>query len=220
MSKVFRNSAATDGVWSGNTLTDTIAGQQLGILIPNAPLSFGQLRYTAGSCAYRIQNAATLELKAVGFGTPQAANAFKPSPLERNITVNPNDIVSVFPLPASGAGSSSCLVWVYTSKGRELFSAVGIPNSNATAISSAVNNQSLGDMFFGSRLNALCVQVEDAHHLTKLELVDEMGGVVMTLDGSKRSTDAGPANLFNLEATGLNVPIGKGWTMKVTTTDA
>ncbi len=60
MSKVFENTAATDGQWTGNTLTDTIAGQQLGILVPNSPLAWGQLQYEAGACAYRIQDAQSL----------------------------------------------------------------------------------------------------------------------------------------------------------------
>ena len=219
-SKIFENTGATDGQWTGNTLTDTIAGQQLGILIPNAPLAWGQLQYEAGACAYRIQDAQTLNVSAVGFGAKSGDSAFMPSPLEAPIRVRPNDIVSVYPLAASGAGTSAALAWVYTSNGRELFSAVGIPNATATEIKSAVNTQSLGDMFFGSRLNGLCVQVEDSHKLTNAEIVDEMGGVVMTLQGSQRSQHAGQSNVANLEVMGLNVPIGKGWKLRFTTTDA
>ena len=98
--------------------------------------------------------------------------------------------------------------------------AQGIPNATATEIKSAVNTQSLGDMFFGSVLNGLCVQVEDSHKLTNAQIVDEMGGVVMTLMGSQRSQHAGNSNLFNLEVQGLAIPIGKGWKLNFTTTDA
>jgi hypothetical protein len=220
MSKVFENTGATDGQWTGNTLTDTIAGQQLGILVPAAPLNWGQLQYEAGACAYRIQDAQSLQVSAVGFGAKSTESAYQPQPLERPITVRPNDIVSVYPLAASGAGTSAALAWVYTSKGRELFAAVGIPNATATEIKSAVNTQSLGDMFFGSRLNGLCVQVEDGHKLTNAQIVDEMGGVVMTLQGSQRSQHAGQSNVFNLEVQGLNIAIGKGWKLNFTTTDA
>lgn len=220
MSKIFQNTASTDGQWTGNTLTDTIASQQLGILVPGAPLMWGQLQYEAGACAYRIQDAQTLRVRSVGFGAKSGDSAFEPMPLENPFSVGPNDIVSAYPLAASGAGTSAALAWVYTSRARELFAAVGIPNATATEIKSAVNSQSLGDMFFGTRLNGLCVQVEDGHKLTNAQIVDEMGGVVMTLQGSQRSTHSGNSNVLNLEVKGLNIPIGKGWKLNFTTTDA
>ena len=47
MSKIFTDTS-TDGQWSGNVLTDSIAGQSLGILIPNAMLTFAQAGYNSG----------------------------------------------------------------------------------------------------------------------------------------------------------------------------
>ena len=217
-SKVFNNAAATDGQWTNNTLTDTLAGQQLGILVPGAPLAWGQLMYEAGACAYRIQDAQSLNVSAVGFGTPSGLSAFMPTPLERPIRVRPNDIVSVYPLAPAAAGNAATLAWVYTSKGRELFANASVADATATEIKSAVNEQTLGDMFFGSRLNGLCVQTQDGAKLTNVEIIDEMGGVVMTLQGGGiRSTSAGASNLYNLEVMGLDVMIGKGWSMKITT---
>lgn len=217
MSKIFSNAAATDGSWSNNTLTDTIAGQQLGILIPQAPLMWGQLEYAAGACAYRVQNATTLQVRTRGFGVATGYNAAEPTPLAQPFRVSPNDIVSVFPLAVAAAGNSSALAWIYTTKGAELFSAAAIPNAAATEIKSAVNEQTLGDMFFGSRLNKLCVQVQDASQLLAVEIIDEMGGVVMTLQGGFRQTNlGGTCNMFNLDASGLDIVIGKGWKLKFT----
>lgn len=219
MSKIFTNAAATDGQWTANTLTDSIAGQQIGILIPNAPLSWGQLEYEAGVCAYRIQNANSLVVATRGFGVASKFNQFQPPALTPMIRVNPNDIVSVYPLPVAGAANSAAIAWLYTSNGAELFAKASIPDNTATEIKSAVNDQSLGDMFFGARLNTICVQVEDGASLNTVEIIDEMGGVVMTLQGGKRTTAAGgTSNTFNLEMTGLDVVVGKGWTMKFNTT--
>jgi len=66
MSKVFTDTS-TDGQWSGNVLTDSIAGQSLGILIPNATLTFAQAGYNSGAMSWRIQNAQTLRGSARGF---------------------------------------------------------------------------------------------------------------------------------------------------------
>ena len=59
MGKIFSKSA-TDDVWDGNTLTDTLSGQQIGILMPSTTINRIQAQYSAGCAAYRIQNSATL----------------------------------------------------------------------------------------------------------------------------------------------------------------
>lgn len=218
MSKIFTNGTATDGQWTANTLTDSIAGQQIGILIPQSPLGWGQLEYEAGVCAYRVQNAQSLAVSTRGFGVPAGFNEATPTALKPAIRVNPNDIVSVFPLAVAGAGNSSALAWVWTSMGCELFAKGTIADAVSTEIKSAVNDQTLGDMFFNSRLNTICVQVQDGATLNFVEIIDEMGGVVMTLQGAKRGINVGgSSNLFNLEVDGLNIPVGKGWTMKFNT---
>ena len=61
-------------MWSGNVLTDSIAGQSIGILIPNATLTFAQAEYEAGLMAYRLQNAQTLAVSARGWGVKAGAN--------------------------------------------------------------------------------------------------------------------------------------------------
>ena len=221
MSKIFDNATATDGQWTNNTLTDTIAGQQLGILIPQQPLTYGQLEYAAGVCAYRVQNATTLLVSARGFGAQAGYSNATPDPISPPIRVNPNDIVSVYPLAVAAAGNSAAIACLYTTKGAELFANATVPDGVSTEIKSAVNEQTLGDMFFGSRLNKLCVQVQDGASLNYVEIIDEMGGVVMTLQGAKRpSNSGGTSSIYNLEFAGLNVMIGKGWTMKLNTTAA
>jgi hypothetical protein len=220
-SKIFADTA-TDGVWSGNIGLDTIANQNLGILIPGAPLNFYQGKYAAGVCAWRIQNAATLQVSTRGFCVKDGQTPFKPDGMMPPISVNPNDIIAFHPLAIAAAGSSACLAYVYTTKGVELFSAPANPDGASTVITTAVNGQTLGDVFFGSSVQKVCVQVQDGAKLNFVEIVDEMGGVVMTLQGGQRGTTAaaGDSNMFNLDVSGLNVPIGKGWTLKLNTTAA
>ena len=52
MSKIF-TLTATDNQWDGNVLTDSIANQSIGILLPNATLTFAQAQYEAGVMAWR-----------------------------------------------------------------------------------------------------------------------------------------------------------------------
>ena len=97
MSKIFTDTS-TDGVWSGNVLTDSIAGQSIGILIPNATLTFAQAEYEAGLMAYRLQNAQTLAVSARGWGVKAGANCMSEAGIGP-VRVSPNDILTVFPLP-------------------------------------------------------------------------------------------------------------------------
>ena len=69
MGKIFSKSA-TDDVWDGNTLTDSLSGQQIGILMPNTTINRIQLQYAGGLCAYRVQNAQSLVFQRFGFGMP------------------------------------------------------------------------------------------------------------------------------------------------------
>lgn len=213
-SKIFTDSS-TDGVWSGNVLLDTIASQSIGILIPNSVLNWIQPEYESGCMAWRLQNAQTLRVSAYGFGAPTGVN--EPSPLPYGpVRVNPNEILTSFPLASAGVGNHAALAWVTTTKGTELFFDATVADNTSTAITTAVNGQSLGDAFFNSTLTKICVQVQDGATLSEVELVDEMGGVVMTLQGAKRGAMAGAmSNIYNLEVDGLAVSIGKGWSLKV-----
>ena len=213
-SKIFTDSS-TDGVWSGNVLLDTIASQSIGILIPNSTLSWIQPEYEAGCMAWRLQNAQTLRVSSYGFGAKIGLNM--PSPLPMGpVRINPNEILTTFPLAAAGVGNTACLAWVGTTKGTELFFDATLPDGVSTAVTTAVNGQTLGDAFFNSTLQKLCVQVQDGATLTSVEIIDEMGGVVMTLKGAPRGGSSGANSAtFNLETLGLSINIGKGWSLKV-----
>ena len=214
MSKVFTDTS-TDNQWSGNVLTDSIAGQSLGILIPNATLTYAQAGYNSGAMAYRIQNAQTLRVSARGFGVLNGQYCMSESNIGP-VTVSPNDILTVYPVAAAAGAASNVLAWVETTKGTELMKAVEADDGAAVPLTTAINNQTLGDAFFNSVLRSVKVQVQDGHSLTQVQVVDEMGGIVMTLQGGFRgASTSSQSNEYNLYASGLGIAIGKGWSLKV-----
>ena len=218
MSKIFTDSS-TDDVWSGNVLTDSIAGQSIGILIPNATLTFAQAEYEAGLCAWRLQNAQSLRVTARGWAVKAGQNCMGEAGIPP-VRVAPNDILTVYPLPVEAtAAKSNVLAWVTTTKGTELFKGKAVADNTATALVTAVNGQGLGDAVFNSTLQSLSVQCEDGCTLDSIQIIDEMGGVVFTAQGNVRgaTTPAGKSNEYNLDLPRLAINIGKGWSFKVIT---
>jgi len=214
-SKVFTDSS-TDGVWSGNVLLDTISQQSIGILIPRSTLSWVQPEYEGGLMAWRLQNAQTLAVSRFGFGSQAGINGKIMIP---PVQVSPNDILTTYPLALDAGAGSNSLAWVTTTKGIELMEALAVVNDTPTAMKTAVNNQTLGDAFFNSTLLSIAVQIQDGARLDRIEIVDNLGGVQMTLQGSVRGLSRGSrSNYVNLECSGLSVPIGKGFKLNVVTT--
>ena len=220
MGKIFTKTA-TDDVWDGNTLTDSLSGQQIGILMPNSTINRVQLQYTDGLCAWRIQNSASLTFQRFGFGMKDGFACYHSSAIQP-YSINPNDILTVYPLPVDGdALQTNALAWVQTTKGVELFEAKDVPNAVATAMKTVVNEQTLGDSMFNSTLQSIHVQAEDGATVDQVEIIDNSGGTVLTLYGGVRGDSAGAMSLvYNLKADGLAVPIGKGFSLKITTTTA
>jgi len=218
-SKVF-TLTATDGQWDGNSLTDSISSQPLGILIPGARISNVCSTYTAGLMAWRIQNAQTLQVTRCGFASIDGYSVYDACRISP-YNINPNDIISVYPLPVDATASqSNVLAWVTTTKGKELFSATDVPDTTDTALTTVVNNQSLGDNMFGSSLLSLQIQVEDDATLNTVEIFDNAGAVVFTANGSSRAAPGSASNYWNLDVSSLGIPIGRGWAIKVNTTSA
>ena len=137
-------------------------------------------------------------------------------------SINPNDILTVYPLPVDAmASESNALAWIQTSKGVELFEAKGIADGTATEMKTVVNEQTLGDSMFNSTLGSIHVQAEDGATVDQVEIIDNSGGTVLTLYGGVRGASGGAMSLiYNLKADGLAVAIGKGFSIKITTTTA
>ena len=219
-SKIF-TLTATDDQWDGNSLTDSISNQPLGILIPKATINNCAMTYTEGLAAWRIQSAQTLQVKRLGFSSPAGFSVYNESMIQP-YAIQPDDILSVYPLPIdTDATHSNCLAWVATSKGTELFEAKNIVDATSTAMTTVVNNQSLGDNQFGTTMREIMVQAEDGATVNQVDILDNSGAVVFTALGGTRADNGGSqSSLYNLHVKGLAIPIGRGFSLKVTTTSA
>lgn len=216
MSKIFTDSS-TDDVWSGNVLTDTISQQSIGILQPNSTLTFAQAEYEAGCMAWRLQNAQSLLVTARGWGVLTGQNCYASDQITP-VRVSPNDILTAYPLPKAPVGKTNVLAWVSTTKGVELMKSLGSTDGTFTNLTTAVNQQTLGDAFFNSQFRSISVSIQDDATLDSIQIVNGEGGIVFTAQGNVRGT--GPAsrsNHYNLDVTGLNIPIGKGFKLQVKT---
>ena len=218
-SKIF-TLTATDDQWDGNSLTDSISSQPLGILIPKAMINNVSMTYTAGLCAWRIQSAQTLQVKRRGFAAPLGMTCYKSGAIGP-YSIAPDDILSVYPLPVDSTGNqTNVLAWVTTSKGTELFESKDTVDGTSTAMTTVVNSQSLGDNQFGTTLSSIMVQAEDAAVVNQIDILDNSGAVVFTALGGTRADLGSKSNQYNISVDGMGINIGRGWSLKVTTTSA
>lgn len=207
---------ATDGQWTGNILTDDVAETNLGLVMPNQTIDHVQLEYTSGACLWRIQSSQSLLVKRYGYGTMDGYSCWESSMIQP-YTVQPDDILVVYPLPqATAATQGNVLAWVNTTRGYEAFGAEDVASGTATVLKTLVNDQTLGDYAFNAALRSITVQAEDEASIVKVEVIDQVGGVIWTGFGNQRlPTDGGTSLYYNFMADGMNIPILKGYTLKV-----
>jgi len=212
---------ATDGQWTGNILTDTVAETNLGLVMPNQTIDHVQVNYTGGACLWRIQSSQSLLVKRYGYASLDTFSCWESSMIAP-YTVAPDDILVVYPLPVDGtANEANALAWITTTRGFEAFGATNIADNTGTALKTLVNDQTLGDYAFNATLRSITVQVQDAGRLEKVEVIDQTGGVVWTGYGGQRLPTAGATSLYyNFKAEGLGIPILKGYNVKVYTVAA
>ena len=125
---------------------------------------------------------------------------------------------------AAGTGTNvSVLAWVQGTKGFELFECTAT-NDTATELTTVINAQSLGDNMFNSTVQRIWLQAQDGASVDKVEFIDEMGGVVMTIQGGERgATASSQSNQYNLYAKGLSVlwaKVGRSKSPVTTTSEA
>ena len=221
MSKVF-GGTVTDGVWSN--IQDTISSTNLGILIPRAVVNNVQAEYTGGLMAWRIQNAQTLQVSRRGWGAKEDFSCYGSAAIPAH-SVNPDEMIQVYAQPVdSTSAKSNALAWVTTSKGTELYQALAVADGTATAMTTALQQQTFGDAAFNSTLTEFSVCLEDGAQLDKVEFIDSAGGVVLTIQGDHRipndAKGGGTSAYYNLKAMGLSLVVTKGFNMKITTKSA
>jgi len=219
MSKVF-SATVIEEAWKN--MQDTLSSTNLGILIPRAVVNNVQASTNStGAMAWRIQNAQTLLVSRRGWGAKEGYNCYESSAIPAH-SINPDEIIQYYVMPADAtANQSNALAWVHTTKGTELYQAKDIADNTATAMTTSLQGQTLGDAAFNSTLTGFSIQAEEGARVVKVEFIDSAGGVVLTIDGNYRMPTAGGTSMYyNLKAEGLSLPITKGFTMKITTVTA
>ena len=214
---------ATDGQW--NVLIDDLSNSNLGILIPGQRIDNVLSNYTGGIGAVRIQDAITLAVKYRGFASAAGYSNYE-SQMMPPLQISPNDQLQMYTQPVDAtANETNGLAWVTTNKGQqELFQVLGSIDNADTELTTAINGQSLGDVFFGTTINTINVQLEDGASLSNVTIIDSQGGTVMTLYGGQRGITAGSSGMQNLYSNGvfrgLSIAVGKGWKIQVKTVTA
>ena len=219
MSKIF-GATVTDAQWS-TPLLDTISSQNIGILTPNVIYNWAQAEYAGGLMAWRIQRSDTLNVSRRGWGVKAGQNCYESS-LMPPTRINPTDILTVYALPVDAtANQTNALAWITTTKGTELFGATDIPDSTDKEMTSVINGMELGDAFFNSVMQSITVQCEDGATLVSVTIKDAQGGVQYTVQGNVRGASvASTSNHYNLDVSGMNLQIGKGYKIFVQTVTA
>jgi len=114
--------------------------------------------------------------------------------------------------------TTQCLCWAEFQGGSApiLFNG-NITDGANTEITSFIGANSIG-VFENSVLTGLQIQVGDGSILSAVNLIDSSGGTQVSWAGCERAT-SGCSPKWNLLAKGLMIPISKGMTLKLTTTD-
>ncbi len=211
---------STDDTWNGNVLTDSVAGTNLGLVMPGRTIDHVQVSYAAGACLWRIQSAQTLLVKRWGYA---AQDGYGPQWSDGAIapyTVAADDILVAYPVAmAANPQQSNVLAWVMTSRGHESFGASAVVDDTATELKTLVNAQTLGDYAFNATLTGVTVQAEDSATVNEVQVIDQTGGTVWVGFGGKRlPTVGGQGTLWNFKADGLSIPVLKGFSLKVDVT--
>ena len=170
----------------------------------------------------RSQNAQTLFVSRRGWAALEDNSCYSSARIP-TYGVAPDDIIQMYAMPTAAANKVNALAWVHTSKGVELYKAKDVTDATATEMKTALQDQSLGDAAFNSTLTSFSVCLEDGAQLDKVEFIDSAGGVQMTIQGNHRinqTSAGGTSSYYNLDVSGLGLPITKGFTMKITAKSA
>jgi len=218
MSKIF-TATVTDGSWTN--LPDSLSSSNLGILIPNAMVNRAIGTYAGGVGAWRIINAQTLAVSRRGWMSLSGYSCYSSGAIAPH-RVGANEIVQAYCQPVdTTSNKSNAIAWIHTTKGTELYEALAITDSTETEMKTALQSQSIGDAGFNSTMTGLSIQVEDGAQLISLSLYDSAGGLIWNLPANFRMPVAGGTSAYyNFKAEGLAIPIGKGFTFKITTKSA
>jgi len=220
MSKTFSDTA-TDGTFDGNILLDDISSNPLGLIMPGVTINKICVQYGAGACVYRIINTTTQQVMRRGIAalSSYTDNQFCQIPPYQ---IQKQDSLQVYPLPVDATpNQSNVLAWVHSTGGTELYALTDVIDGAATTLVTAINGQGAGDSIWGKQITRITVQAEDGATVTNVTLTDAAGGTIYTAYGTKRGLNPGSrSNYFNLDVSGLQLPVTKGTLLQVSTISA
>lgn len=211
MSRTF-SVTATDGQYN-NAISSS--SQQLGLELPMQTITEVQVAVAAGAVGtWKIMDSRTLQTRRQGLTYITQFGCMMEAQIAPYV-IQPQDVLSVFTYPAAASNKNNFIGLVTTSGGQEPFGFLAADDGSATAITSLIANQTVGDWAFGTQVTAIEFQVDQGHTIQEVTAVDQTGGQVMLLYGSTRlPTDGGKSILYNIKAR-TALAVQKGWTIKV-----
>lgn len=219
MSRKFTKTNATEGVFESNNLTSVQSGVNLGLEMPGVTITSIQADYTGGGCLYRIIDATNNRVSRWGFAAKKGYTCSTSSAIPAYV-VKSTDLLQLYPVAVNATPThAEVLAWVETSAGVEPFG-VTVSDEQATAMTSLITGQSLGDFAFGKRVNKVCIQAEDGALLNEVTVLDQTGGTVYTAYGTYRMPTAGGANAYTNGEYMTSINVQKGFAIKVAVTSA
>jgi len=222
MARVF-NGTITDGVvFNTANLTDSLASQNLGILIPNQTIDQVQMTYgTSGLGQWRIFDSISQKVSRVGF----LSNINYVCPMETKIApyqVKKTDLIQCFIKQTNATtGDTEVMAWL-TVDGQQSqsFEVTTAADSTPLALTNSITGVGLGDAFFGKRLNRIQVACETGAFLSEITITDQTGSTVWRAGGSTRlPTAGGKSTQVNLDIP-CSIMVEKGWTIQASTITA
>ncbi len=222
MARVF-DGTITDGVvFTTSNLTDSNASQNLGLLIPGQTINQIQCTYgTSGLGQWRIYNSVTDQISRVGW----LSQATYVCPAETKIApyvVKKTDLLQVFIKQTNAtAGDTEVMAWLSVDgQQAQSFQCTTAADKTALAMTNSITGVSLGDAFFGKRLNRIQIACETGAFLFEVQIKDQTGSIVWRSSGSTRlPTAGGKSNLTNLDIP-CGIMVQKGWTILASTITA
>lgn len=213
------DATATDGTFTG--LTSENGGAALGVLLSGATMTWVMGQYTEGCGMWRIRDTISNRIIAQNFMTASGYSWMPDSSMIAPVRIAPTHALEVYTQPKdSTSNQSNVLALVYTNQGSELFEGLNVADSTDTSITTAIQGQSLGSAMFGSTINRIEIQEQDAGSLARMQILNDNSGTQYIAFGNQRGVTAGQQDLaVNFVATNLNIRVGKAFALQVRTTD-
>ena len=219
MSRKFTDTS-TDGVFESNNLTSAQSGVNLGLEMPGVSINYVQATYTDGAAIFRIIDSVTNKVSRYGMATQIGYTCMKEAMIPP-YTVKSTDLLQIYPKALNSTpNDSEVLAWVVTDNGVEPFGVTTTSDNTLTEMTSLITGLSLGDYAFGRRVVKICIQTETGSNLNEVTITDQTGGTVWQAYGQHRLPSAGGSNAYYNGEYMVNIPVKKGFTIKVAATSA